>query len=63
MADPRTLQSLDRIDAALARIETAIASRKPARDAALAARHERLRRATAAAIAELDSVIRIQEPA
>lgn len=57
MTSASASESLARIDAALARIERAASAPRAAHDPDLAARHERLRRATAAAIAELDAVI------
>ncbi|RHW16341.1 hypothetical protein D1610_16005 [Sphingomonas gilva] len=55
MSNDRASQALARIDAALARIESA--ARKPAGDPALAARYAKLRRTTEMAVEQLDSLI------
>ncbi len=55
MADPSTA-ALDRIDRALARIETAAAARDT-NTAALVRRHETLRTRMAEAVSALDAVI------
>ena len=63
MSSDRIKIAMDRIDRALARIETqaALASHSndvgPARDADLAARHAQLRDKVSASIAELDILI------
>lgn len=54
MSNDRATQALARIDAALARIESAPRS---AGDPAMAARYAKLRQATEAAVGELDSLI------
>lgn len=62
MSDQRSQDAIARIEAALQRIETGLAARPspPAHtsvDAGLVERHERLRNATRAAVAELDVLI------
>lgn len=54
MSNDRATQALARIDAALARIESAP---RGGGDPAMAARYAKLRQATEAAIGELDSLI------
>lgn len=56
MSNDRAAQALTRIDAALARIESA-ARAKASGDPALAARYARLRGAAEAAVSELDTLI------
>jgi uncharacterized membrane protein YccC len=53
--------ALDRIEAALTRIEQA-ASRAPATDPQLAARHERLRAAVTQSLQQLDALLAGQTP-
>ena len=63
MSSERIKNAMDRIDRALARIETqaALASHAPSEgehgNAALVARHEELRERVSASIAELDTLI------
>lgn len=54
MSNDRATQALARIDAALARIESAP---RNTGDPAMAARYTKLRKATEAALGELDSLI------
>jgi hypothetical protein len=56
MSNDRAAQALARIDAALARIESAPRS-KTSGDPALAARYAKLRSAAEAAVGELDTLI------
>jgi hypothetical protein len=51
--------ALDRIEAAIARLESA-AARPPQKDEALAARHERLRSAVSQSLRRLDDLIASQ---
>ena len=58
MSEARITTAIDRIEKALARIETQAAlSRSPSASAALAQKHEALREQVTASLAELDTLI------
>lgn len=59
MSNDRASEALARIDAALARIESA--PPKPAGDPAMAERYARLRRTAEAAVEQLDTLIAKQQ--
>lgn len=64
MTDERLILAIGRLERALSRVETRLASDAPSPppDTALAARHERLRAETNAAIEAIDRLIMTQEP-